>query len=144
MKKRMVLIGMAVAAVVGSPFAMSADPVLTSPPAEPPTAQGGLRGDVDNSGMNTRDRNGTTLVPQNQPNFAQDRQLLAAVRRSVVHEKALSIMAHNVKIIATAGVVTLRGPVRSDVERERVEQIAQLVPGVTSVVNELDVKTKTN
>jgi hyperosmotically inducible periplasmic protein len=142
MNKQMMLIGVTV--VLISCMAMAADPVLTSPPAVPPSAQGGLTGDVDNSGMNARDRSGTTLIPQNQPNFVQDRQLLAAVRRSVVHEKALSTMAHNVKIIAAAGVVTLRGPVRSDVERERVEQIAQLVPGVTSVVNELDVKIKTN
>jgi hyperosmotically inducible periplasmic protein len=137
MNKQAVLIAISLA--FGASIAGAADPAGTVVPA-----QGGLTGDVDNSGVNARDKSGTTLVPQNQPNFVQDRQLLAAVRRSVVHEKALSTMAHNVKIFAAAGVVTLRGPVRSDVERDRVEQIAQLVPGVTSVVNELDVKTKTN
>ena len=138
MNKRALLIVMAVA--LGSSFAAAAD----STGMATPSAQGGLTGDVDNSGVNTRDKDGTTLVPQNQPNMLQDRRLLAAVRRAVVHEKALSTMAHNVKILAVAGVVTLRGPVRSGVERDRLEQIAQLVPGVTSVVNELDIKTKIN
>ena len=125
-------------ATFGGAAAFAADPTPITPAI---TSQGGMTGAVDNSGVNARDRAGMTLVPQNQPNDPQDRQLLAAVRRSVVHERALSSMAHNVKIFATAGVVTLRGPVRSQVERDRLEQIAQLVPGVASVVNELDIKT---
>jgi hyperosmotically inducible periplasmic protein len=103
--------------------------------------QGGMTGAVDNSGVNIRDRNGASLTPGNQSNLIADRELLAAVRRSVVHEKALSTAAHNVKIMAANGVVTLRGPVQSDVERRRLEQITQQVAGVTSVVNELDIKT---
>jgi hyperosmotically inducible periplasmic protein len=138
MNKQAMLIVMA--AALGNSFALADDTTV----AVPPSAQGGLTGAVDNSGINTRDQAGTTLIPQHQPNIPEDRQLLAAVRRAVVNEKALSSMAHNVKIFAVAGVVTLRGPVRSDVEKDRVEQIAQTVPGVASVVNELDFKTKTN
>jgi hyperosmotically inducible protein len=138
MNKPAMLIVMA--AALGNSFALADDSAITVPPS----AQGGLTGAVDNSGINTRDRTGTTLIPQHQPNMPEDRQLLAAVRRAVVGEKALSSMAHNVKIFAVAGVVTLRGPVRSDVERDRVEQIAQTVPGVASVVNELDFKTRAN
>ncbi len=138
MIQRAILIAAAVA--LGNSFAMAADPAVVVPPP----SQGGLTGDVDNSGLNTRDKEGLTLIPQHQPDYAKDRRLLAAVRRAVIHERELSTMAHNIKIFAVAGVVTLRGPVRSDVERDRLEQIAQTVPGVTSVVNELDFKTRTN
>jgi osmotically-inducible protein OsmY len=138
MRKLDSLIGITL--VVGGMPAMAADQ-----PAKDATAtvmtQGGMTGDVDNSGVNVRDRNGVSRTPASQSNLVADRELLAAVRRSVVHEKALSTAAHNVKIMAANGVVTLRGPVQNDVERRRVEQITQQVAGVTTVVNELDIKT---
>jgi osmotically-inducible protein OsmY len=49
-------------------------------------------------------------------------------------------MAHNIKLVASAGVVTLRGPVRNEAEKARVEQLASAAPGVTGVHNELDIK----
>jgi len=72
---------------------------------------------VDNSGINTRDKHDATLTPQDQPNRKGDRKLLAAVRRAVVHHKELSNSAHNVKILVAGGVVTLRGPVKSEDEK---------------------------
>ena len=68
--------------------------------------------------------------------------MLAAVRRAVVRDKTLSTSAHNVKIVAKDGVVTLRGPVRSEDEKGKIEKLAQQVAGVASVENQLDVKTK--
>ena len=97
---------------------------------------------VDNSRVNKRDKNGATLTPQDQSNHKGDRQLLAAVRRAVIHDKALSTSAHNVKIVVASGVVTLRGPVNSDDEKSSVEKIATQVGGVTRVDNQLDVKSK--
>ena len=63
------------------------------------------------------------------------------VRRAVVGDKSLSTSAHNVKIVTKEGVVTLRGPVTSEDEKSRVEKLAQQVAGVSSVENQLDVKT---
>lgn len=108
----------------------------------PSSAQGKATPNADNTGMNVRDKSGATLTPQKQTNRAGDRQVLAAVRRAVVHDKSLSTSAHNVKIVARDGVVTLRGPVRSADEKGKVEKLAQQVAGVTSIDNQLDIKTR--
>ena len=92
--------------------------------------------------MNVRDKSGATQTPQKQSNNAADRKILAAVRRAVEHDKTLSSYGHNVKIVTEHGVVTLRGPVRSDDEKGKIEQLAMQVAGVASVSNQLDVKTK--
>lgn len=107
-----------------------------------PAAQGQTTPRADNTGINVRDKSGATQTPQKQTNSEADRKLLAAVRRAVVDDKTLSKSAHNVKIVSKDGVVTLRGPVRSEEEKGKVEKLAQQVAGVASVENQLDVKTK--
>ncbi|MFC7418439.1 BON domain-containing protein [Iodobacter arcticus] len=97
---------------------------------------------IDNTEMNVRDKNGATLTPQMQSNRKEDRMLLAAVRRTVVDDKTLSIFGQNVKILARDGVVTLRGPVDNDSEKNKLGELVKQVAGVTSVLNQLDVKTK--
>lgn len=97
---------------------------------------------ADNTGINVRDRGSAMETPQTQPNAEADRKLLAAVRRAVVGDKSLSTSAHNVKIVVKGGVVTLRGPVKSDEEKTGIQNLAQQVAGVTSVENQLDVKVK--
>jgi len=96
---------------------------------------------ADNTRMNNRDQGATGDTAQSQSNAKGDRELLAAVRRSVVKDKSLSTTAHNVKILAENGVITLRGPVKSDAEKAQVEALAKQVAGVTSVQNNLDIKT---
>ncbi|MBE1161572.1 BON domain-containing protein [Dyella acidiphila] len=95
---------------------------------------------VDNTQTNTRDRSGQTTTPTHQPNDKTDIKLAAAVRRAIVKDKSLSTLAHNVKIVAADGTVTLRGPVKSEDEKSRVETAVKDVSGVNSVDNELDVK----
>ena len=102
--------------------------------------QGQMSPSADNSSMNVRDKSGTTQTPQKQPNAGDDRKLLAAVRRTVVKDKTLSNSAHNIKIVVASGVVTLRGPVKNEVEKTKIESHAKQVEGVSSVNNQLDVK----
>jgi hyperosmotically inducible periplasmic protein len=72
---------------------------------------------------------------------AADRQLAAKIRRAVVADKGLSINAHNVKIIAKNGVVTLKGQVRSDDEAKSITAKAVDAAGSPDkVVNEMSVK----
>ncbi len=104
-------------------------------------AEGQLSPNADNSSMNVRDGAAGTQTPQKQSNSVVDRKLLAAVRRTVVKDKTLSTTAHNVKIMVAGGVVTLRGPVKSDEEKAKIESLAKQIEGVSSVNNELDVKT---
>lgn len=112
------------------------------PDTQPPTAAStSMKGaDVDNSRMNTRDKNGTSVTPQDQKNTESDRKLLAAVRHVIVQDKTLSTGAHNVKIVVQGGAVVLRGPVNSDDEKQKVGAHAKSVQGVVSVDNQLDIK----
>lgn len=96
---------------------------------------------ADNTKMNNRDKGDPAQTPQTQSNAKADRDLLASVRRTIVKDKSLSVAAHNIKILVEAGVVTLRGPVKSDEEKSKVESLAKSVAGVTSVDNKVDVKT---
>ena len=70
----------------------------------------------------------------------KDRDITAAIRRSVVADSSLSWNAKNVKIITVAGKVTLRGPVKSDAEKATIEAKTKAAAGVTEVDNQLEVK----
>lgn len=95
---------------------------------------------ADNTGVNKRDRSSHTTKPTDQPNDKADIKLAAAVRRAIVKDKSLSMSAHNVKLVAARGSVTLRGPVRDAAEKAKVEADAKSVPGVSAVDNQLDIK----
>ncbi len=96
---------------------------------------------TDNTDINKRDKSGATKTPQDQSNRTQDRKLLASVRRAIVRDKTLSTKAHNVKVMVEGGVVTLRGPVKTAEEKAQVESVTKQVQGVSSIDNQLDVKT---
>lgn len=93
-----------------------------------------------NTGVNQRDRSDATLKPTDQPNDRVDIKLAATVRRAIVHDKSLSIAAHNVKLVAANGVITLRGPVANAEEKAKIADLVAGVAGVTKVDNQLDVK----
>lgn len=95
---------------------------------------------ADNTAVNARDKDGAMATPQNQSNAEADRKLLAEIRRTVVKDKSLSTSAHNVKILVTNGAVLLRGPVKTDDEKARVETAVKQVAGIASVDNQLEVK----
>jgi hyperosmotically inducible periplasmic protein len=69
-----------------------------------------------------------------------DRELTRKIRKAVIADKSLSTYAHNVKIISRNGVVTLKGPVRSDDEKKAVNSAAIQIAGAANVKDELTVK----
>ena len=72
---------------------------------------------------------------------AADRDNTAKIRRSVMADKSLSSYAHNVKIISQNGMVTLKGPVRSDDEVKSIVSKATDVTGsADKVINQMSVK----
>ena len=76
-----------------------------------------------------------------QSNSSADIKITADIRRAIMDDKAMSINAQNCKIITDkSGVVTLRGPVASQTEKDAIESKAKAIAGVSSVVNELEVK----
>jgi hypothetical protein len=96
--------------------------------------------DADNTRMNKADRKNTQPTAQNQSGAKADRELAAAVRKAIMRDKSLSTNAHNVKVIAKDGTVTLRGPVRSDDEKTKVAELTRQVEGVSNVDDQLLVK----
>jgi hyperosmotically inducible periplasmic protein len=94
----------------------------------------------DNTGRNDRDRSGATLTPGDQSEKKADRTLTQKIRQAVVADKSLSTTAKNIKIITINGVVTLRGPVNSPQEKERITATAQHLAGMNNVENQLEIK----
>jgi hyperosmotically inducible protein len=68
-----------------------------------------------------------------------DRAITKKIRKAVMADKSLSTYAHNVKIVAQDGKVTLRGPVRSDDEKRSVEAKAAAVVGEGSVTSQIEI-----
>lgn len=99
--------------------------------------------DVDNSGINKRDRDDQTLTPGDQGATEQDREITRKIRRAITQNDQLSTTAKNVKIITANGKVTLRGPVNSEAERGQIAAAAQQVAGAGSIDNQLEVKQTT-
>jgi hyperosmotically inducible protein len=96
----------------------------------------------DNTQANRPGNTPTAARADQQGQSAQDRELARKIRRAVVTEKSLSTYAHNIKIIAQNGVVTLKGPVRSEEERSSITEKATQIAGANNVKNEMRVQSK--
>jgi osmotically-inducible protein OsmY len=68
-----------------------------------------------------------------------DRAITQKIRKAVHDDTSLSTYAHNIKIIAQDGKVTLRGPVRSEDEKNNLQAKAVAVAGRENVTNQLEV-----
>jgi hypothetical protein len=97
----------------------------------------------DNTGINRRDRDGHTLTPLDQSNEQAHVELTARVRRAITEDEGLSANAKNVKVITTSdGTVTLRGPVKSQAEKDAVVGKARAAAGTANVVDQLEVENR--
>jgi len=96
----------------------------------------------DNTKVNTRDRAKGAVTADQQKENPADRDLTQKIRKALMADKSLSSYAHNVKVIAQGGQVTLKGPVRSDAEKQSVEAKAVEVAGAGHVTNEMSVAPK--
>jgi hyperosmotically inducible protein len=94
---------------------------------------------ADNTKVNERDRATGAVTADQQKENTGDRDVTRKIRQSLMKDKTLSSYAHNVKVIAQDGQVTLKGPVRSDDERRIVEAKATEVAGAGHVTNEMSV-----
>jgi hyperosmotically inducible protein len=95
---------------------------------------------ADNTKINQRDRNPSEPTADQQKENGSDRVLAQQVRRALVKDKSLSTYAHNIKVIAQNGVVTLKGPVHSDQEKQAIEaKAAEAAGGPDKIKSEIDV-----
>ena len=99
--------------------------------------------DVDNTGINQRDRAEEALTPGDQGDSPADRDTTRRIRRTITQNDQLSTTAKNIKIITVNGKVTLRGPVKSEAERQQIASLAQSAAGGATIDNQLEVKQTT-
>ena len=100
--------------------------------------------DVDNTRLNARDRNNSTLTPLDQGNSKSDVATTAQIRKEIIAGKNMSVNARNVKIITNNGRVTLRGPVNTAEEKRLIGEIAERIARSENVDNQLEVKLSSN
>ena|ERR1700722_18024337 len=91
---------------------------------------------------NTKLNESAGVTADQQKNDAADIDLTRRIRKSIVQDKALSVDAHNVKVIARDGIVTLKGAVRSDTEKTIIDAKAIAIAGQGKVNNEIRIISK--
>jgi hyperosmotically inducible protein len=94
---------------------------------------------ADNTKINERDRSPNELTAGQQRETKQDREMTQNIRRAILNDKSLSTNAHNVKVITIGGMVTLKGPVRSEEEKRTIEAIAGRVAGKDKITSEIGI-----
>jgi len=104
-------------------------------PVFPTTAQT----PADNTKVNTRDRSKGAVTADQQKDNANDLEITRKIRRALMDDKTLSTYAHNVKVVAQDGQVTLKGPVRTAEEKQTVEAKATEVAGAGRVTNQISI-----
>ena len=114
-------------------------PALAPLAAQNPDTQGVK---PDNTKVNKRDRKPSAVTADQQKENGSDRETARKIRRAIMDDKTLSTYAHNVKIVAHAGTVTLKGPVRSEDEKKTVEAKATEIAGAGKVTNNISVVPK--
>jgi len=71
-----------------------------------------------------------------------DRETSKQIRQAIEKDKSISMYGHNVKIITENGMVTLKGPVRSEEEKRAIEAKAAEIAGPDKVADQLEVAPK--
>lgn len=95
----------------------------------------------DNSARNVVDSEGVTKTPMDQSQAGADIKITADIRKAILNDKSMSINAQNCKIVTDSrGMVTLRGVVSSQAEKDSIEVMAKQIAGPSHLDNQLEVK----
>ncbi|MGO8794234.1 MAG: BON domain-containing protein [Candidatus Sulfotelmatobacter sp.] len=94
----------------------------------------------DNTKMNQGDQKPGAVTADQQGMNPADRETTKQIRKAIVKDKSISSYGHNVKVITQNGMVTLKGPVRSEEEKKAIEAKAAQVAGPDKVTDDLEVK----
>jgi osmotically-inducible protein OsmY len=127
-------------AVIGLCATLLGGGALSAPAADDKHPSADARKDADDTAKNVRDRDGRTLTPMDQGGSEGDRTITQEIRKQVTDRDELSTNAKNIKIITIDGVVTLRGPVKSENEKTTIAGIARKAPGVKRVDDQTEVE----
>ena len=97
--------------------------------------------DADNTKMNKRDQRAGAKTADQQKMNAADQELTRSIRAAIIADKSLSTYAHNIKIISQDGMVTLKGPVKSDAEKQTViAKAVEVTHSPDKVTDQISVK----
>lgn len=96
----------------------------------------------DNTAVNQRDRAVHEVTADQQGMNRADTEVTRLIRKEIVADDSLSTYAHNIKIITENGRVTLKGPVRSLEEKNKVIAVATNVAGRLPIDDNLDIVNK--
>src|SRR5947207_5814647 len=88
---------------------------------------------------NTRVNKDSSPTADQQKETKGDRDLTAKIRKAISNDKSLSTYAHNVKIIVQNGEVTLKGPVRTEQERQVIQAKANGLASASVIHNEMTI-----
>ena len=109
-----------------------------------PAFSAGAQPPPDNTKTNKRDRAKGAATADQQKENGSDREITRKIRSALIDDKTLSTYAHNVKVIAQDGKVTLKGPVRTEDEKKAVEARATEVAGEGRVINQISIAPSKN
>src|SRR5882762_9347592 len=136
MRKFLIVPPLSTVLLLGSLWAQDA-----TPPQQP--ADQSSQAAPDNTAKNQRDRNQSEATADQQKENKSDLELARQIRQALVKDKSLSTYAHNIKVIAQNGVVTLKGPVKTEQEKQSIEaKAAEVAGGADKVKSEIEVTGK--
>jgi sporulation protein YlmC with PRC-barrel domain len=100
--------------------------------------------DADNTRLNVRDRDSSTLTTLERGNRQADANTAAQIRKEIIADSRMSVNAKNVKITAIDGRVILCGLVNTAEEKRLIGEIADRIAHSENVDNQLEVKLTTS
>ena len=104
-------------------------------------AQSDPQAQPDNTKNNKGDNSPGAVTADQQKMSPADRDMAKKIRRSIASDSSLSSYAHNIKVIVRDGMVTLKGPVHTEDEKNAIGGKASEIAGADKVQNELRVKS---
>jgi len=98
---------------------------------------------ADNTKQNRGAMEENAVVADKQGNGREQIKILGNIRRVIMKDKNFSMDAKNIKILVSdSNFVVLRGPVNSDAEKERLEELVKSCAGVKGIKTSLSVAAK--
>ena len=136
MRKFLIVPPLSTVLLLGSLWAQDA-----TPPQQP--ADQSSQAAPDNTAKNQRDRSQSEATADQQKENKSDIELARQIRQALVKDKSLSTYAHNIKVIAQNGEVTLKGPVKSAEEKQAIEaKAAEVAGGPDRIKSQIEVAPK--
>lgn len=82
------------------------------------------------------------LTPLDQSNDPADLLMTQRIRQGLVAQESLSAAAKNLMVVTIQGKVTIRGPVESEEEKVRVENLIRKMAGDANTVSQIEIKAE--